>query len=208
MTCSMITIPAYATIDEEKNYLDSLQEKKEDVQSIIDTLEKDKNDIQIYINKLDAEVSSISSELYKTGQTLVSVEKKISKNEKKLKNARKSITEQYASMKLRIQYMYENGNQEMFRMILSSESIEDFLNKAEYISELSSYDRKMLDKMQKTKETIETTQEKLEEQESTLTLLKADQQQKKSDVQALVASRISYVVFRVWMERRSVWRGK
>ena len=57
-------------------------------------------------------------------------------------------------MKLRIHFMYENGDTQMLDLILSSKSVGDFLNKAEYISEISSYDRKMLNKMKETKQEI------------------------------------------------------
>ena len=55
---------------------------------------------------------------------------KIKKNEKKLENAQTSIENQYAAMKLRIQFMYENGDTQMLDLILSSKSVGDFLNKA------------------------------------------------------------------------------
>lgn len=189
MAVATVGYPAYATIDDEKNKINDLQQEKSDVQSVIDGLQKDKSAIEENIKALDTELSNISSKLYDTQKNLSSVSKKIEKNNIKLEEAKKSINEQYASMKLRIQFMYENGNQEMLSLILSSESIGDFLNKAEYISELSSYDRKMLDKMQETKQTIETTQKTLNEQKKTLTALETKQKQQKSDVETLVTEK-------------------
>lgn len=186
---STLALPAYATIDDERQDLNKLEDQKSDVQGIIAGLEQDKKKIEDNIVTLDAELSTISEELYETEKELASVEKKITKNEKKLDEAQKSITEQYGSMKLRIQFMYENGNQEMISLILSSENIGDFLNKAEYISELSTYDRKMLDKMVETKNTIEKTQKTLVEQKNTLTVLKQDQEKQKSDIETLVAAK-------------------
>lgn len=186
---STLALPAYATIDDERQDLNKLEDQKSDVQGIIAGLEQDKKKIEDNIVTLDAELSTISEELYETEKKLASVEKKITKNEKKLDEAQKSITEQYGSMKLRIQFMYENGNQEMISLILSSENIGDFLNKAEYISELSTYDRKMLDKMVETKNTIEKTQKTLVEQKNTLTVLKQDQEKQKSDIETLVAAK-------------------
>lgn len=138
-TTTSLALPINATVEDEKQNLSNLQNDKQNVQQIINNLEKDKSDIQTYINKLDTEVSSISTQLYKTEQNLSDVEKKIDKNEKKLKEAQDSIAVQYDDMKLRIQYMYENGDTEMINLILGSDSISDFLNKAEYISEISTY---------------------------------------------------------------------
>ena len=44
-------------------------------------------------------------------------------------------------MKKRIKFMYENGNTQLIEILIESESIGDFLNKAEYISQISNYDR-------------------------------------------------------------------
>lgn len=181
--------PAKATIQEEKENLSALEQQKQEVQDIIDGLEQDKSALEENVKILDAELSTISEALYNTNNELETVEGKITKNEKKLKNAQKSINKQYASMKLRIQFMYENGNQQMIDLILSSESIADFLNKAEYIAELSSYDRKMLNKMKETKDTIEETQAALKEQKATLETLKAEQEQQKSDIETLVTAK-------------------
>ena len=38
-------------------------------------------------------------------------------------------------MKKRIKYMYENGNVQFIEILLESQTIADFLNKAEYISQ-------------------------------------------------------------------------
>lgn len=178
-----------ATISEEKENLNNLENNRDNVQTIIDKLDQEKRDIQTYINKLDAEVSGISIKLYQTEKKLSSTEKSIKKNQKKLKEAQDSIAVQYEDMKLRIQYMYENGNQEILELILNSENISDFLNKAEYIFEISEYDRKMLGKLKNTKQTIETTQNTLVEQKETLTVLMEEQKKKKRDVEMLVAAK-------------------
>ena len=49
-------------------------------------------------------------------------------------------------MKLRIQYMYENGGTSALQTLLSSKDLAEFLNNAESISKISQYDRNMLDK--------------------------------------------------------------
>ena len=51
----------------------------------------------------------------------------------KLAEAEESIKVQYNDMKLRIKYMYENGDYQMLDLFFDSEGFTDFLNKAEYI---------------------------------------------------------------------------
>ena len=47
-------------------------------------------------------------------------------------------------MKKRIKYMYENGNTKFVDILCQSKDISEFLNNAEYISTISSYDREQL----------------------------------------------------------------
>ena len=48
---------------------------------------------------------------------------------------------QYDSMKLRIQFMYERNEDTYLDILLSSSSLADLLNKADYITKISEYDR-------------------------------------------------------------------
>ena len=168
-------VPSRATIKDEKDKLNNLQNEQEDVQQQINGLEKSKADAKTFINTVDSQVSAISKQMYDNENELDKTEKKIKKNEKKLENAQTSIENQYAAMKLRIQFMYENGDTQMLDLILSSKSVGDFLNKAEYISEISSYDRKMLNKMKETKQEIADTQVALEDSKTNLENLQTKQ---------------------------------
>ncbi len=186
---SYMGIQTGATISEEKQRLKEFEQQKQDIKNTINSLESDKAAIESNIKKLDDKLSEISKALYKTEQNLDKVGKKIEKNKVKLADAQKSIELQYADMKLRIQFMYENGNQQLINLILSSESITDLLNKAEYISELSSYDRRMLDKMKATKAEIEKTEQALESEEKELLVLQTEQKEEKDNVETLVAAK-------------------
>jgi len=186
VTASFMGTQIGATISEEKEKLKQFEQQKKDIQNTLNSLESDKAAIEKNIEKLDKELGKITKALYKTEQNLEKVGTKIEKNKVKLKEAQDSIVVQYGDMKLRIQFMYENGNQELLSMILSSESISDFLNKAEYISELSSYDRRMLDKMKATKAEIEEREANLEKQEKELLALQEEQTEEKNNVQTLV----------------------
>ena len=63
----------------------------------------------------------------------------------------------------------------MIDLIFNSKSITDFLNKAEYITELSQYDRDMLNKMKKTKEKIASAKSTLVTEKKNLQTIQAQQ---------------------------------
>ena len=86
--------------------------------------------------------------------------------------------EQYEAMKLRIKYMYEQGNDSYVELLLTSGSMSDMLNKVEYIEDLYAYDRKMLAEYQYVKEQVAEMKRQLEEDKASLeedkTSLEAD----------------------------------
>ena len=127
--------------------------------------------------------------MYKTNQKLSKTEDKISKTQKELDKAQVSINEQYEDMKLRIKYMYENGDTQMIDLIFNSKSITDFLNKAEYITELSQYDRDMLNKMKKTKEKIASAKSTLVTEKKNLQTIHAQQKSDQTKLTNLSASK-------------------
>lgn len=178
-------LPNRAAISDEKDKLNNLEDKKSSVENTLSDLESSKSDTEKYIKEVDGQVSAISTQMYTNQNNLNDVETKIKKTQKKLTAAKKSIESQYASMKLRIKYMYENGDTQMLDLILSSKNIGDFLNKAEYISEISEYDRKMLDKMVETKKEIASSKKSLEVDKKKMVALQSKLESQKKDLQAL-----------------------
>ena len=91
-------------------------------------------------------------------------------------------------MKLRIQYIYENGGNNMLQLLLSSEGLSDFLNQANNIASLSTYDREMLKKYENTQKSIETQETQIKEEAASIGTLMSEKSSKQQEVQTLVAS--------------------
>ena len=179
LAVTAIPINAFGTVSDEKNKLSDLQNQKQQAQDENNKLQKSKSDAQEYIQSVDKKLTNLATEMYKTNQKLSKTEDKISKTQKELDKAQVSINEQYEDMKLRIKYMYENGDTQMT----------DFLNKAEYITELSQYDRDMLNKMKKTKEKIASAKSTLVTEKKNLQTIHAQQKSDQTKLTNLSASK-------------------
>jgi septal ring factor EnvC (AmiA/AmiB activator) len=186
---AMTGTSVFATVSEEKGKLSDLNKQKQQAESQKEELEASKSEAESYIKSVDNQLTSLSTEIYETEQELDKTQTQIDKTEKKLKKAQKSINIQYDDMKLRIKYMYENGDTQMLDLILNSSSISEFLNKAEYITELSQYDRKMLNKMKETKQQIADAKASLEKDKKSLVALQEQQESDKSKLEKLADSK-------------------
>ena len=129
------------TIDEAEKKADELEEQKK-------AAVEDKA-------SLEEKLTSIIQQADETKQKLEEKEAEVEAVENELVQARNDADDQYESMKLRIKFMYEGGNTQLMEALMSSENMGDFLNKAEYISQLSEYDRNELIRYQDTVKQVE-----------------------------------------------------
>lgn len=183
-------VPVYATsVEEKQQNISDLEDQKEDLEEYIESLEALKADTEAYIAEIDSKMADYTEQLVELQTSLSEVETQIADTEEQLAEAEEDIEEQYAAMKLRIKYMYENGNTQILELLLESATLTDFLNKAEYITQISEYDRNMLVKMQETKQLIEDSKAALEEQQAELETLTAEVEEKQEDLEILLAAK-------------------
>ena len=94
------------------------------------------------LNKLLAEQKALAKDIEDK-------QAEVEQANKELKEAQKVEAKQYKSMKLRIQYMYENStDNSLWTAILESDGISDMLNRIEYVSDLYQSDRDLMDSYQ------------------------------------------------------------
>ncbi|MCD8117922.1 MAG: peptidoglycan DD-metalloendopeptidase family protein [Lachnospiraceae bacterium] len=183
-------VPVYATsVEEKEQNISDLEDQKEDLEEYIESLEALKADTEAYIAEIDSKMADYTEQLVALQTSLAEVETQIADTEEQLAEAEEDIEDQYAAMKLRIKYMYENGNTQILELLLESTTLTDFLNKAEYITQISEYDRNMLVKMQETKQLIEDSKAALEAQQAELETLKAEVEEKQDDLEILLAAK-------------------
>ncbi|MDY6328082.1 MAG: peptidoglycan DD-metalloendopeptidase family protein, partial [Lachnospiraceae bacterium] len=184
--------PLKATsIDEEKKKQQDMENNLDDIQDTLDKLETMKNDMNEYIKTMDSKLEEVSAKIVDLNDKTAAKQAEIEEINVKLAAQEEDIQSQYESMKLRIRFMYENGQNQYMDMMLGSGSFGDFLNKAEYISELTTYDRNMLDKMRETKKQIEETKATLQtEQDNLQTLLDEANAEQESMEKLVEAKRV------------------
>ena len=66
-------------------------------------------------------------------------------------------------MKLRIKYMYEQGDASVIETLVQAKDFTDLVNKAEYVQEVHTYDREQLNEYVETKNEVKALKENLEE---------------------------------------------
>ena len=183
---------SYATskaIEDAKKKVSSMEEEKKKVESTLKELEGKKSDTAAYVKELDRNLSALAGELTKLEGDISQKEEQIEEARVELETAKITENRQYEDMKLRIQYMYENGQTGLLESMMQSESIAELLNRAEYASQITSYDRKMLEEYRKTRQEVALKEEALKTEHQELLTLQDSTKAKQSSVKTLMASK-------------------
>ena len=173
--------------DERQQTLDAIDDLKDSINSVqkdINSLKSEKNNIQSYINQLDKKMNTLAKEIASFEEQIDGKINDIEETKEELEQAKIACDKQYESMKMRIQFIYENPSQSLFEMILSSNNVADLINRADYVVSMSSYDRSMMDKMIETKEEIALKEVTLEAELEELELMQAELEKQKKSVNA------------------------
>lgn len=134
----------------------------EDANNVLNQLEDDKTDLQEDLTGYSSKMSDVKAQIQDCYAKIEAKEAEIATTTEQLNEAKAKEEKQFADMKMRIKFMYENGDANALEALLSAESFSDFLNRADYIQSIMDYDRNMLEEYTKTKEEIALAEETLQ----------------------------------------------
>lgn len=203
----VLMIPAAATSDT-KEKMDAAERRKEEkeqelaqAQQDLAVTEEKLNGLRQVRDDYEGEMNVLNEEMQLVADHLAVLETKIDLKQMQIEETQlelEAATErrisQYESMKARIRFLYEGGATNMLELMLTAENFADFLNYADYMDELLSYDRLMLDEYISTENEITAAGEALQAELAELDELRADigrQQDRVSELMSKTAVRIS-----------------
>lgn len=138
---------------------------------------------------LAEQLNTIVADMEETQSKIDAKEDELEVKEEELEVAKAEENDQYESMKMRIKYMYENGDIQFMEILCESKSIGEFLNTAEYITTISEYDREMLVEFQEVVKKVEEQEAALKEEYAQLETMQNDLISKQEEVDALVSEK-------------------
>ena len=191
---STISLPVYASKETEEAIQKAKEEKQqiedaaENNQGAIDSMESTRGDLQTQLGNLNSELSAIGENLESLEQQIQDKKEEIARTEEELNAAIERQEQQYQGMKKRIQFLYERGQTVYLELFLKSKSLSSYLNRSEYVEQLSAYDRQTLENYIALKEEVEAKKAQLEQEKEDLDALQAQAQEEHSRVSGLVSS--------------------
>lgn len=154
----------------------------------VDKLEQETTALQDELTTLQNNLNSLSSQITDLTEQINTTNESIEKTELDLAAAKLNEEIQYDAMKKRIKFLYETGNPSMIDMICASESMAEFLNKAEFIQNITEYDRKLLTELEEARVVISEKENELIAEKESLQQMQAELSSQQQSLNAAIAS--------------------
>lgn len=174
-------------IEAAKNEKAAIEKKRAAAEADLKDLQQTQGSIEDYITKLDKKQADLESDISTLTKSIKKQRKKIAKTKKELAAAEETEESQYATMKERIKYMYENGSSDYVEILLGAKNISDLLNQSEYMADITEYDGKLLDSYNAAKLEVSEKKTEQEDQLSELATMKGELQVDKETNEKLLA---------------------
>ena len=164
----LFALPVQAT-EETKNKLNQAQNEKtekeehlNDTKNKITTMNQEKDSLTGTLHQLNNQLSEVSNNLCeleenideKQGEIDVTLEE-IEDTKGKVADAKATVENQYETMKKQFRFIYERGDSLYLELLFSSGTFGSALNKADYMEQLSRYQKKMLEQYRQAQADLE-----------------------------------------------------
>lgn len=177
------------TISDLQNELNKNQSQLNSVNQQISDYKGAQADIGEEIEELDSEMVALLTDINLIEEAIADKEEDIAQTQIEYDAAVADKDEQYESMKIRIQFMYEKGETSYLQLFFGAKSMSDMMNKANYAEELYEYDRTLLEQYEAAVQQVAALQDTLEEEKSELETSKTELEEEQAYVEEVLAQK-------------------
>lgn len=184
------------SIREKEEQIQQAEKEKEALQSGITNLQAIKKDLETqkanlkeYVAQLDKSLMEMEQNIVELNQQISVKEEEIAQNEKELEEALEREENQKESMIIRIRFAYETGTPQLAELLLKAAGFGDFLNTADYVERVMTYDRRMLQDYVTIREYVELCRDELDLEKQILDQAKYNVQMEQQSLEELIGQK-------------------
>ena len=124
-------------LEQEQENIDKLNEQKDSLQGTLTTLNTELSQVRTNLSELEEKIAAKEAEIDAMNASILQVQAELAE-------AINLKDEQYETMKKQIKFMYERSDYLYLELFFSAGNFSDFLNKNNYIEQLSAYQQQVL----------------------------------------------------------------
>lgn len=166
-----------------------IEEAKEELENI----NTEKSETLQQVEDLIMQISSAQSEIDELDTKISDMNTQIEEAQSKLNEKQEEYDDKEALLEKRLVAAYEAGETSYLDVLLSSSSLTDLISNYYMISEITQSDMELMDKIKTEQQEIETAKQTLETSKQELDSVRAEKQQKATELQNAKSQKDTYV---------------
>ena len=172
-----------------ENRQQELGDDKKEIKSEINELEGEKKSVLEEKKLLDDEVTALEEDIAEVDSQIAELQNKIDEATEQLNKATAALEEQYNKYGERVRVMYENSSTGYLDVLLSSDSIGDFFEKLDIVTQIAAHDKRITEELKVEQNKIMAIKAELETDKLALEDSKAELETAKGELDAKMATR-------------------
>ena len=185
-TASYATGSTLQQIQQQEQLKNELQKENDENKEDLKDLKGEHKSLKGELAGLNEDLQEISDHLADLEEQIRVKEDEITQMQNHLAEARETESWQYSCMEKQIQFNYLRGESSVFESILYAGSFGNMLNQAVFFESMAEYNAEMLDSIISTREYIESEEERLQQENEALTVLRLLAESEKNKVMELI----------------------
>ena len=157
-----------------------LEEQKEQVENKIEEantkleyVQDELSDTMLKVQETEDKIMEYENEIEELGNKMDTLQASIDETNQKLEIASQNYEEKSDLLAKRMVAIYEAGDTQYLDILLRSKSVTDFISKYYIIQEIAEYDSVLINQIEEEKNNIETTKQKLENEQAEIKIIKS-----------------------------------
>ncbi len=163
-----------AELEKQKEEVDN---KIEDANVKLEYVQGELSDTLLKVQETEDKIRQYESEITELADKMQTLQTSIDEATQKLQIASQNYEEKSDLLARRLVAIYEAGDAQYLDILLKSKSVTDFISRSYMIQEIAEYDGILINQIEEEKNNIETTKQKLENEQSEIRIIKAKSEQ-------------------------------
>jgi murein DD-endopeptidase MepM/ murein hydrolase activator NlpD len=171
-------------LSEAQKKLNNIQESINDKKEELEDIKKEKKSVEKSLDELQEKMKSSSAALTELNGKVSDLTAQVSDLEKLISQNETSLKEHEELFKKRLRAIYVNGNQGYIDLIISANSISDFLGRVDSLRKLMEFDKNLIANIDSNKKALEIQRTDIEKKRQETSILKKQADSKLKELQS------------------------
>lgn len=182
--CGALVLNSFGTVlaDPLSDQLNNQKKQLQQDQSTLKSVQSQRSSLESKIEQLDNQIEKLLKQIDDTKKQITKTQGDIKETQKDIDKSEDAIKDEQDLFDQRMRAMYINGVDSYVQVILESKGLSDFISRVETIKKLVDFDKKLLADLEAKKQVIVDKKQALDAQNTKLLSLKADSENKLSEV--------------------------